>query len=46
MDLRPALAMMQLGHGLKATATALGVSRSTLRRRLFEAGAMLDPTDA
>jgi len=38
VDIRPALAMMREGHGLKATAGALGVSRSTLRRRLHEAG--------
>ena len=38
IDLRPALAMIDNGHGLKTTATALGVSRATLRRRLTEAG--------
>lgn len=38
MDLRPALAMLNEGHGLKTTAKALGVSRATLRRRLEEAG--------
>ena len=38
MDLRPALAMLDQGHGLKTTAKALGVSRATLRRRLEEAG--------
>jgi len=38
MDLRPALAMLDQGHGLKTTAKALGVSRATLRRRLTEAG--------
>ncbi len=38
LDLRPALAMLDRGHGLKTTATALGVSRATLRRRLVEAG--------
>jgi len=37
-DLRPALAMLDRGHGLKTTANALGVSRSTLRARLLEAG--------
>lgn len=36
-DLRPALAMLDQGHGLKTTAKALGVSRATLRRRLSEA---------
>ncbi len=38
MDLRPALAMLREGYGLKAIATAVGVSRTTLRRRLEEAG--------
>ena len=38
MDLRPALAMLEQGSGLKTIATALGVSRGTLRRRLIEAG--------
>ena len=38
LDLRPALAMLDRGHGLKTTAKALGVSRATLRRRLTEAG--------
>ena len=38
LDLRPALAMLDRGHGLKTTAKALGVSRATLRRRLAEAG--------
>ena len=38
LDLRPALAMLGQGHGLKTTAKALGVSRATLRRRLAEAG--------
>jgi len=38
MDLRPAVAMLDQGHGLKAITNALGVSRSTLRRRLVEAG--------
>ena len=37
MDLRPALALLQQGRGLKQTADILGVSRSTLRRRLKEA---------
>jgi DNA invertase Pin-like site-specific DNA recombinase len=37
VDLRPALAMLEKGHGLKTTARALGVSRSTLRRRLLDA---------
>ena len=38
IDLRPALAMLEKGHGLKTTAKALGVARSTLRKRLVEAG--------
>ena len=38
IDVRPAVAMLDLGHGLKATAKSLGVSPSTLRRRLSEAG--------
>ncbi len=37
-DLRPALAMLDMGHGLKTTAKALGVGRTTLRERLVEAG--------
>ena len=37
-DLRPAIAMLDQGHGLKTTSKALGVSRATLRRRLAEAG--------
>ncbi len=38
LDLRPALALLAEGHGLKAIASMLGVSRSTLRERLREAG--------
>ena len=38
LDLRPAVAMLDQGHGLKTTAKALGVSRATLRRRLEDAG--------
>lgn len=38
IDLRPAVAMLEKGHGIKATAKALKVSVSTLRRRLREAG--------
>jgi DNA invertase Pin-like site-specific DNA recombinase len=38
MDLRPALALMGQGHGLKATARMLDVSRTTLRRRLADEG--------
>ena len=37
-DLRPAVAMLDQGHGLKTTSKALGVSRATLGRRLVEAG--------
>ena len=38
IDLRPAVAMLDWGHGIKTTARSLGVSVSTLRRRLREAG--------
>ncbi|MCB9759139.1 MAG: recombinase family protein [Alphaproteobacteria bacterium] len=38
LDLRPALAMLRQGHSLKETAASLGLSRTTLRRRLREAG--------
>lgn len=38
MDLRPAVAMLEKGHGIKATARSLGVAVTTLRRRLAEAG--------
>ena len=38
MDLRPALALLKEGRGLKQTSRLLGVSRATLRRRLEEAG--------
>ncbi len=38
IDLRPAVAMLDKGHGIKTTARSLGVSISTLRRRLREAG--------
>jgi hypothetical protein len=37
IDLRPAVAMLEKGHGLGVTAKAMGVARSTLRRRLLEA---------
>ena len=40
IDLRPAVAMLEKGHGLGVTAKAMGVARSTLRRRLLEAGAL------
>ena len=36
--LQSAAAMLEKGHGLKTTAKALGVARSTLRKRLVEAG--------
>ena len=45
LDLRPALAMLGQGHGLKTTAKALGVSRATLRRRLVEEGEWPRPTE-
>ena len=38
IDLRPALALLDKGHGLKKIASMLGLSRSTLRARLREAG--------
>lgn len=38
LDLRPALALLKEGRSLKQTAEILGVSRTTLRRRLQEAG--------
>lgn len=38
MDLRPALALLERGHGLKRIAAMLDVSRTTLRARLTEAG--------
>ena len=37
-DIRPALALLDQGRGLKQVAGILNVSRSTLRRRLEEAG--------
>ena len=45
LDLRPALAMLGQGHGLKTTAKALGVSRATLRRRLVEVGEWPRPAE-
>ena len=38
LDLRPAVALLREGRSLKEVATILKVSRSTLRRRLREAG--------
>lgn len=38
LDIRPALALMREGRGIKQVARMLGVSRSTLRRRLEDAG--------
>jgi DNA invertase Pin-like site-specific DNA recombinase len=38
MELRPAAAMLKEGRGLREVAVILGVSRSTLRRRLQEIG--------
>ena len=38
IDLRPAVTMLEKGHGLGVTVKAMGVARSTLRRRLMEAG--------
>ena len=39
LELRPAVAMLQTGHSLREAAEAVGVSRTTLRRRLREEGA-------
>jgi DNA invertase Pin-like site-specific DNA recombinase len=39
LELRPAVAMLNEGRGLREVAKILGVSRSTLRRRLRESGA-------
>jgi DNA invertase Pin-like site-specific DNA recombinase len=38
IDLRPALALLREGRGLKQVAAILGLPRSTLRQRLAEAG--------
>ncbi len=38
LEIRPAVAMLQQGRGLRDVASILGVSRTTLRRRLMEAG--------
>ena len=38
MDLRPALALLAQGHGLKGVARILEIPRATLRRRLQEQG--------
>ncbi|MFH1466558.1 MAG: recombinase family protein [Pseudomonadota bacterium] len=38
LELRPAVAMLKEGRGLREVAKILGVSRATLRRRLQEAG--------
>ena len=45
IDLRPAVAMLDRGHGIKTTARSLGVSVSTLRRRLREAGEWPRPVE-
>jgi len=37
-DIRPALALLNEGRGLKQVSAILNISRSTLRRRLEEAG--------
>ena len=44
--LRPAVAMLDWGHGIKTTARSLGVSVSTLRRRIREAGDWPRPAEA
>ncbi|MFZ5481056.1 MAG: recombinase family protein [Myxococcota bacterium] len=46
LDARPALAMMEQGYGIKSIAKAMGVPRSTLRRRLAEAGGQKSPAQA
>ena len=46
MDLRPALALIREGRGLKDVAAILKVSRATLRRRLQESGAWPLAVDA
>ncbi len=38
MDVRPAIALFEQGHGLKSVAKMLAVDRATLRRRLAEQG--------
>ncbi len=38
LEIRPAVAMLQQGRGLREVASITGVSRTTLRRRLKEAG--------
>ena len=38
LDLRPAVAMLGSGYGLKSISKSLGVSRATLRRRLEDDG--------
>ena len=38
LEIRPAVAMLEQGRGLREVASIIGVSRTTLRRRLKEAG--------
>jgi len=38
LEIRPAVAMLEQGRGLREVASIIGVSRTTLRRRLSEAG--------
>ena len=38
LEIRPAVAMLKEGRGLREVAAIMGVSRTTLRRRLIEAG--------
>ncbi len=45
LDLRPAVAMLDSGSSLREAAEAMGVSRSTLRRRLKEAGSWPPPAE-
>ena len=46
LDLRPAVAMLEGGHSLREAAESMSVSRSTLRRRLKEAGMWPPPAAA
>ena len=46
LDLRPALALLHQGRGLKEVARILEIARATLRRRLEEAGAWPPRADA
>ena len=43
VDLRPALAMLREGFGLKSVSKATGIPRSTLRRKIAEVGVQKSP---